>query len=122
MASQFRRIALGLQQSIEGSHMGHADFRLRGGKIFATLNADETCGMVALTPEQQKHFLARYPAMFTPASGAWGVSGSTMVELSAADAEVVGEALTCAWQRAQDAATAKTRRAPSTARRRAKRR
>jgi hypothetical protein len=102
--------------------MGHADFRLHGGRIFATLNADETRGMVALTPEVQKQFVARYPTMFTPASGAWGVSGSTMVELSAADPEAVGEALTSAWQRARDAVTAKTRRAPTPACRRAKRR
>lgn len=102
--------------------MGHADFRLSGGKIFATLNADETRGMVALTPEVQKEFVAQYPMMFTPASGAWGASGSTMVELSAADAEVVGEALTRAWQKAHDAATSKTRRAPASKRRPAKRR
>ena len=35
-ADDFRRIALGLPQAVEQSHMGHADFRV-GGKIFATL-------------------------------------------------------------------------------------
>jgi hypothetical protein len=108
--AQFRRIALGFQETVEGSHMGHADFRLRGGRIFATLNADETRGMVALNPQVQKQLVARYPSMFTPASGAWGASGSTMVELAVADPEVVGEALTCAWQKARESITKKKAR------------
>lgn len=86
--------------------MGHPDFRARGKRIFATLNADETRGMVALTPEQQGEFLAEHPGMFVPASGAWGRQGSTMVELANANAEVVGDAMTCAWNNAQQRLTA----------------
>lgn len=33
---EFRSIALSFPETAEGSHMGHADFRV-GGKIFATL-------------------------------------------------------------------------------------
>ncbi len=106
-ASEFRRMALALPDVVEGSHMGHADFRVGGKKIFATLNADETRGMVKLTPDLQKTFMREHPAMFVPASGAWGLQGSTMVDLSAANAEVVGEALTCAWQAAHHAALVK---------------
>lgn len=100
-AAEFRRMALALQDVVESSHMGHPDFRAAGKRIFATLNAEETRGMVALTPEQQKEFLRDHPAMFAPASGAWGVQGATMVELSRAESEVVGEAMTRAWQTAQ---------------------
>ena len=99
-AAEFRRMALALRDVVEGSHMGHPDFRAGGTKIFATLNADQTRGMVSLAPDQQKEFMREHPAMFTPASGAWGVQGATMVELSHADSEVVGEAMTYAWQRA----------------------
>jgi hypothetical protein len=35
-ADEFRRLALSFPEVVEGSHMGHADFRV-GGKIFATL-------------------------------------------------------------------------------------
>ena len=49
-ADAFRRLALSLPEAVEGSHMGHADFRVCG-KIFATLGPDETWGMVKLTPE-----------------------------------------------------------------------
>jgi hypothetical protein len=96
-AKDFRRIALGMDGAAEGSHMGHPDFRVNG-KIFATINADGKQGMVRLTPEQQERFIREQPAMFHPAAGAWGRQGSTMVTLAAATDEVVGEAMTLAWQ------------------------
>jgi hypothetical protein len=95
--SKFRRIALGMQDAIESAHMGHPDFRANG-KIFATLSADARQGMVKLTPEQQDVFVRENPLMFTPASGAWGRQGCTMVRLNAADESTVGEAMTLAWQ------------------------
>ena len=96
-AKDFRRIALGMDGAAEGSHMGHPDFRVNG-KIFATIDADGKQGMVRLTPEQQERFIREQPAMFHPAAGAWGRQGSTMVTLAAATDEVVGEAMTLAWQ------------------------
>ncbi|HEY1305596.1 MAG TPA: MmcQ/YjbR family DNA-binding protein [Vicinamibacterales bacterium] len=97
-ARDFRRIVLGMEGAIEGAHMGHPDFRAHG-RIFATLNAEETVGVVMLTPDQQQRFLAEYPDIFSPAAGAWGRGGSTLVQLDAADDEdMVGEAVTLAWQ------------------------
>src|SRR6185436_3661617 len=98
-AAQFRRIVLGLAGVFEASHMSHPDFRAANGRIFATLSEDETRGMVSLTPDQQAAFMSRAPAMFVPAAGAWGRGGSTMIDLKSADAEIVGEAVTLAWQR-----------------------
>ena len=98
---EFRRIALGMKDAIEREHMGHPDFRANG-RIFATLSADGKRGMVSLTPDQQKEFIHANSTMFVPAAGAWGRGGSTMVELRAADPEVVGEAMTLAWQRTFD--------------------
>ena len=79
--------------------MSHPDFRAANGRIFATLNEDNTRGMASLTPEQQADLIARAPETFVPASGAWGRNGSTMIVLKNADAEMVGEAVTMAWQR-----------------------
>ena len=56
--------------------------------------------MVQLTPEQQRECIGEHPEMFTPEAGAWGRGGSTRVHLSAAEQEVIGEALTLAWQNA----------------------
>jgi hypothetical protein len=96
-AKDFRRIALGMKDAIESAHMGHPDFRT-SGKIFATLHSDHKFGMVNLTPEQQQTFINDHPSVFAPESGAWGRQGCTAVRLDAVDEDVLGEALTLAWQ------------------------
>ena len=54
-AEDFRRIAMGMTDAVEGAHMGHPDFRVNG-RIFATLHGNHKWGMVKLTPEQQETF------------------------------------------------------------------
>ena len=93
----FRRIALSMPEASEGSHMGHPDFRV-GGKIFATIRPDEGCGMVKLTPEQQRDFVQDEPAMFAPVKGAWGRQGATDVRLEKASAATVRRAVITAWR------------------------
>jgi hypothetical protein len=95
-AAGFRRMLLGFTGATEGAHMGHPDFRV-GGRIFATLNADETTAMVKLPVNQQARFIGTHSA-FRPASGAWGLQGATLVDLAGAEEDVVGEAATIAWQ------------------------
>jgi len=120
--NDFRRIALGMDGAVEGSHMNHPDFRVNG-RIFATLDHDETTGMVKLSSEEQAEFVHGDPAIFVPAAGAWGRQGCTLVTVAGVDENVLGEAVTLAWQaavRASVAKTPKTRRArPSKRRRRA---
>lgn len=94
----FRELALAHQGAEERAHMGHPDFRANG-RIFATLQADELTGMVAVSPEEQAELMYEHPAVFTPAVGAWGRQGCTMVRLSEASARVVTPALLLAWQR-----------------------
>jgi hypothetical protein len=112
-ANQFRRIALGMEGASEGQHMGHPDFRVNG-RIFATLTADGSRGMVGLTPEQQQTFMTASPDTFVPAAGAWGRGGSTMVRLASVDVDTLGEAMTLAWQKAvaMKKATAEPRPGP----------
>jgi hypothetical protein len=96
--TDFRRIALSLPGAVEGSHQGHADFRV-GKRIFATLGyPDNGWGMVKLTPEQQLVVVETEPEIFRPVPGAWGNSGSTNVRLAKADAVTLRSALTMAWQ------------------------
>ncbi len=96
-ASEFRRLALSLPESLEGAHMGHADFRI-GGKIFATLGPQEAWGMVKLTPEQQAAYCEAAPQAFEPCSGAWGRRGATKVLLEQAETERTFTALVAAWR------------------------
>ena len=97
-ADDFRNLALELPETTEASHMGHADFRVRG-KIFATLPyPDEDCGMVKLTPEQQAEFVRAAPAIFEPFPGGWGARGATLVRLRSAKPNTVRPALVTAWR------------------------
>lgn len=95
--NQFRKLALALPDTAEGSHQGHADFRV-GGKIFATLGPDETWGMVKLAPEVQESMVKHASGAFTVVPGAWGKQGATRVELALADTASVKQGLLAAWQ------------------------
>jgi len=79
--------------------MGHPDFRVNG-RIFATLQANMTSGCVMLSPDEQQEFLRTHQKTFTPASGAWGRQGSTMVLLAGAEPAAVRSAIVTAWERA----------------------
>lgn len=97
-ANQFRKLALSLPEVVESSHMHHPDFRVRK-KIFATLGyPDERCGMIRLTPDQQLACIRSQPAIFRPAAGAWGRSGSTIVLLSAAKVVQLRPVMRQAWE------------------------
>ena len=96
-AKDFRRIALGMADAVEGAHMGHPDFRVNN-RIFATLHHDLLSGMVKLTPDQQQTFVREHPDTFAPEAGAWGRSGCTKVLLKGVDDDTLGEAMTLAWQ------------------------
>ena len=67
----FRRIALGLEGTIEKAHMGHPDFRVNG-RIFATLDAKEEWGVVTLTPPEQREFMRSAKKVFV--AGRMGAS------------------------------------------------
>src|SRR5436309_15305178 len=93
---RFRRIALTLPDALEGSHQGHADFRV-GKRIFATLgHPDDDWGMVKLTPEQQSMLVEAEPEIFRPVPGGWGKHGNTNVRLAKADPATLRSALTTA--------------------------
>lgn len=96
-AQEFRELALSLPEASEAAHMGHPDFRV-GGKIFATLNANETKGMAKLTPEQQVLFVRTEPNVYQPVNGAWGRRGCTYIHLEAATEPSVRQALIAAWR------------------------
>jgi hypothetical protein len=97
-AADFRRLALGFPEAMEGAHMEHPDFRVRG-KIFATLGyPDSGVGMVKLFPDQQTDFVRAEPKVFVPVNGLWGRRGATYVRLKAAKKASVQRALAAAWR------------------------
>lgn len=107
-ADDFREAALALHGAVEGAHMGHPDFRANG-RVFASLHADERTGMVKLAPDEQQQLIRDHPAVFEPASGAWGRQGYTNVLLARATVRAVRGALLLAWQAALAKPPAKKR-------------
>jgi hypothetical protein len=109
-ADAFRRAALALPGAMESAHMNHPDFRV-GNRIFATLGyPDAAWGMVKLPPKEQQRLLEVMPETFTPAAGAWGRQGSTLVRLARAKPQVMSHALEMAWRLAQARPAAKAGR------------
>ncbi|HVK15279.1 MAG TPA: MmcQ/YjbR family DNA-binding protein [Gemmataceae bacterium] len=96
-ADEFRCLALGLPEAVEGAHGGHADFRV-ANKVFASLGPDEDWGMVKLTPDLQAVFVKTDAAAFRPSPGAWGRRGYTQITLAAATEPAVRQALIAAWR------------------------
>jgi hypothetical protein len=98
-AAEFRGIALSFPEATEGSHMGHADFRV-GGKIFATLGyPNDRFAVVMLTSQDQDLLVRDHPKTFAPVKGSWGASGSTTVTLRTAGKRVIAVALEAAWRK-----------------------
>lgn len=116
-AKDFRRIALSLEGTEEGSHMGAVDFRV-GERIFATLaSVKQGYGNLMLTPEQQAAFVEELPDVFLPVHGGWGRNGATHVRLAVVSEEVLEGALRTAWKLRIDK-NAKTGKKGSTKKRR----
>ena len=100
--ADFRRLALNLPDTTEGSHFGVADFRV-GGRIFCTLAYQKTgCGVLLLTPEQQAGMIEDAPDIFLPVPNKWGLRGATLVRLAKVTPDILAGALRTAWTNRQD--------------------
>jgi hypothetical protein len=107
--AQFRKLALAVDGAVEGGHMDHPDFRI-AGRIFATLGYPNAgYAMVKLSPEEQAVVMAAEPGVFSPASGAWGRAGSTIIQLAAAKNAPVASALELAGDLARALGPTKSR-------------
>ena len=96
--AQFRRAVLRFPEVIEGSHHGHADFRV-GGRIIATMGYPSAAHAVVMLSPSDQDLIVRAHAGFAPVPGKWGASGNTMITLAEADSAAVEEALDAAWRR-----------------------
>src|SRR5688500_6405431 len=96
-ADTFRDLVLALREVVEGAHMGHADFRA-GGRIFADLPTDERQATLRLPPAEQAAMMESTPKVFTPAAGAWGRQGWTLMDLGSVDTATARAAVVLAWE------------------------
>ena len=110
--AQFRKLALSMPEAVEGAHHGHADFR-RDGRVFASLHPDGERAMVKVPLDEQQRLCAARGDAFSPATGAWGRAGCTMVVLAEVAIAEVRDAMSLAWQEsAAQRAKVRPRRRP----------
>ncbi|WP_439817434.1 MmcQ/YjbR family DNA-binding protein [Zavarzinia sp. CC-PAN008] len=106
-----RRLALAQPDAVESSHMGTADFRVKG-RIFATLHAEAGHAVVKLDPMAQEALCAAEPAALSPVPGAWGAKGWTRIHLDASDEALVADLLARAHGLVTAGAKRSRRRSP----------
>lgn len=94
----FRKIALSMPAAVEGGHMGHPDFRVKG-KIFATLIERDgvNWGVLKFTPTQQQEWTESETKTYEPVPGGWGKKGYTQVLLKSAKSASLKRAMFTAW-------------------------
>jgi YjbR len=110
-ADAFRKLALGFEQVEEKPHFDKASFRVKG-KIFATLDTQKMNASLKLTEADQSVYCSIKPAIATPATGAWGKQGWTLVNIQKAPKAIVTEALRKAYLHTRPAE--KTKSTPAT--------
>ncbi len=90
-----RRIALACPEAVEGSHMGHPDFRV-AGKIFMTLWPAQKGAVVKLPPADQQALVQMDPEAFS--LGGWSHQGWTRVQLARVNAGQLRLLAQAAWR------------------------
>ena len=95
-SERFKKLALALPETLEKSHFGKADFRVRD-KIFAGFDNKGTA-YVKLLPEQQLMLCEAEPTVISPIAGGWGKKGWTLIDQNKADEALMKSVLQMAWR------------------------
>jgi len=93
--SNFRKMALGFEETDEKPHFDRAAFRVKG-KIFVTLLEKAKTINLKLSPENQYVFSKSDPAIY-PVTGGWGRMGWTTADLTKINPLLLKEVLTSAY-------------------------
>lgn len=80
----------------ESPHFEKRSFRVKK-KIFFTIDETNATGTVKLTPEEQSAFMAFDRSVIYPATGKWGQSGWTMIDLTKVNQDTLADAIRCSY-------------------------
>lgn len=98
-ADGFRKLALSFPEAHEEPHMARTSFRV-GKKIFATMNEDETEGVITkVEPRERLYRLAEEKPRQFFTMGGWSRMGALGIKLAHADEALVRELLEASWRR-----------------------
>jgi hypothetical protein len=96
-AEEVGALALALPETEQGQHFDIPDFRVRG-KVFCTARTGERLAMVKLPQEIQTAVMNRHPEAITPAAGAWGRRGATLVRTDLVPEALLADLIVSAWR------------------------
>jgi|SRR6218665_130669 len=80
----------------EAPHFEKRSFRVKK-KIFLTLDETNHTATVKLTPEEQSAFMAFDRSIIFPATGKWGQSGWTIIDLKRVHQDTLADAVRCSY-------------------------
>lgn len=80
----------------EAPHFEKRSFRVKK-KIFLTLDDADSSATVKLTQEEQSAFMAFDKAIIYPATGKWGLSGWTIIDLQKVNQDTLADAIRCSY-------------------------
>lgn len=92
----FRKMALSFEEVTELPHFAKTSFRINN-KIFATLDEKTGKAVVKLTEVEQSVFCGYGKSVVYPTNGVWGKQGWTVIELSAANSDLLMDALNTSY-------------------------
>jgi predicted DNA-binding protein (MmcQ/YjbR family) len=92
-----RSLALSFPDTTEEPHFEKASFRYKK-KIFATLASEKQRLVLKLSPTDQSVFIDYDETIFSPATGAWGKKGWTIVEMKRVRKDMARDAMKLAYQ------------------------
>lgn len=90
----FRKLALAFPDAVEGTHMGHPDFRVNN-RIFASLTSDEARGSIKCDAATIDMLVRSSPEIYRDAWGGRWLG----VALDGADEGAVTDLLEDAWKK-----------------------
>jgi hypothetical protein len=98
----FVQSALLQPESIEGSHMGTTDFRVKN-KIFATLKINSQNGqpqaVLNLDPDTRRLLMEGNLDKLSPVPGGWGEKGWTRIHMDKCDETQLHHWMRLAWEK-----------------------
>jgi hypothetical protein len=93
-----RNLALSFPDTSESPHFDKASFRYKK-KIFATLAEKKQHLVLKLSPADQSVYIDYDDTIFSPATGAWGKQGWTIIDMKKVRKDMAKDAMKLAYVR-----------------------
>jgi len=96
--AEARKFAMSFPDTAELPHFEKTSFRVKGKKIFMTIDEKKVFAVIKLTPEDQSVFSSAPDGSVIPLPNKWGLQGWTRVNLKKIKKMLFKDALNCSWQ------------------------